>query len=68
MEPHPGYYSIPVNVQDYQSIVDEIMAQSRKGTDFGLDLGDFEMLDTLGRCPPARLVRSAARGNIRVSA
>lgn len=33
---------------DYQSIVDEIMAQSRKGADFGLELGDFEMLDTLG--------------------
>jgi hypothetical protein len=34
--------------QNYQAIVDEIMNQTRKGTDYGLDLGDFEMLDTLG--------------------
>lgn len=36
------------SAQDYQSIVDQIMAQSRKGSDYGLELGDFEMLDTLG--------------------
>lgn len=41
------YYAPPA--QDYQSVVDQIMAQSRKGTDYGLKLGDFEMLDTLGR-------------------
>ena len=40
------YYAPPA--QDYQSVVDQIMSQSRKGTDYGLDLGDFEMLDTLG--------------------
>ena len=36
------------SAQDYQSIVDQIMSQSRKGSDYGLELGDFEMLDTLG--------------------
>lgn len=40
-----GYYA---STQNYQAIVDEIMNQTRKGTDYGLDLGDFEMLDTLG--------------------
>lgn len=37
-----------VTPQNYQSIVDEIMSQSRKGSDFGLELRDFEMMDTLG--------------------
>ena len=42
---HQGQYA---TTQNYQAIVDEIMNQTRKGTDYGLDLGDFEMLDTLG--------------------
>lgn len=45
---HPSNYA---SAQNYQAIVDEIMNQTRKGTDYGLDLGDFEMLDTLGDCP-----------------
>lgn len=44
----PVHQSHVTSAQNYQAIVDEIMNQTRKGTDYGLDLGDFEMLDTLG--------------------
>lgn len=44
----PVHQNQITSAQNYQAIVDEIMNQTRKGTDYGLDLGDFEMLDTLG--------------------
>ncbi|CAD6581737.1 MAG: serine/threonine protein kinase, AGC [Cyphobasidiales sp. Tagirdzhanova-0007] len=58
-----GYFPSPA--ASYQSVVDHIMSQSRKGSDEGLDLGDFEMLDTLGTGTFGRvlLVRLALRPN-----